>query len=694
MLVVTHQLQYLPDVDLVLFLADARVSECGSFAQLMASRGAFCQLIDDFGRERSAGGGDPNSGDGLDAKPKKTVAAEDVTDDEEGAAAAASASAAAGMDDEGRLVKVEQREVGKVKGSVFWAYISHLGVVAGVLLVLSLLMETGGFFASQYWLGVWTSEDSASIVHSSLFWIGLYCLLGGVASVGSLSAGLLVALSSARASRSLHEKMVGRLMHAPMSFFDQTPTGRILNRCSTDVDQIDEQLPDTLTQFSSMLVACAGTLATVSIISPLFLVVMFPILFMYRAVERRYLVVSRELKVLTSMFFLFLHARSRTQRLDSVSKSPLLAMLSEAFNGLTTIRAFSSEELFLERNKALLDGSMRAVFAGYTCNRWLSVRVETIGNALLLATTLLAVLSRDRVAVGLAGVSITASLLLVGSLGWLVRLRTMLETQMVAAERVLDYAAVAQDAPRRAVELQVPRGAVEFRDFCLSYRHGLPLVLDRVSFRVEAGQRVGIVGRTGAGKSSLLLALFRFVEAAAGQILIDGTDIAACGTDSLRNAITIIPQEPTLFASSLRFNLDPTGTASDEELWRVLAQVRLVDKARALEGQLAHACLEGSFSAGERQLVCFARALLRRAKIIVLDEVTANVDAQTDAIVQQLIQEAFPECTVLLIAHRLQSVGACHKILVLARGRVAQYGTPAELLADTRGEFFAMSREA
>ncbi len=368
-------------------------------------------------------------------------------------------------------------------------------------------------------------------------------------------------------------------------------------------------------------------------------------------------------------------------------------MLSEAFNGLTTIRAFGSEPQFLERNKALLDANMQAVFAGFICNRWLSVRIETIGNTVLLAATMLAVLSRGAVAVGLAGVSITSSLLLVGSLAWLVRLRTMLETQMVATERVLDYSAVAQDAPRRAHALQVPRGEIEFRHFCLCYRRGLPLVLDRVSFRVEAGQRVGIVGRTGAGKSSLLLALFRFVEASAGQILIDGTDIAACGTDSLRQAITIIPQEPTLFGSTLRFNLDPTGAASDEELWRVLAQVRLADKARGLEGQLAHLCVEGSFSAGEKQLVCFGRALLRRTRVVVLDEVTANVDAETDQIVQRLIVEAFQNRTVLLIAHRLQSVWSCDRILVLAHGRVAQFGPPDELMADKRGEFYAMARE-
>jgi ABC-type multidrug transport system fused ATPase/permease subunit len=369
-------------------------------------------------------------------------------------------------------------------------------------------------------------------------------------------------------------------------------------------------------------------------------------------------------------------------------------MLSEAFNGLTTIRAFASEPLFLERNKALLDANMQSVFAGYICNRWLSVRIETIGNCVLLAATLLAVLSRGTVAVGLAGVSITSALMLVGSLNWLVRLRTNLETQMVATERVLDYSAVEQDAPRYAHALQVPRGHVEFRDFCLSYRRGLPLVLDRVSFCVEAGQRVGIVGRTGAGKSSLLLALFRFVEASAGQILLDGTDIAGCGTDSLRQAITIIPQEPTLFSSTLRFNLDPTGAASDAQLWEVLAQVRLADKARALEDQLAHVCSDGSFSAGEKQLVCFARALVRPSRVVVMDEVTANVDAQTDQIVQQLIVEAFRDRTVLLIAHRLQSVWSCDKILVLAHGRVAQFGAPDELMADKRGEFFAMAREA
>lgn len=231
-LVVTHQLQYLPDVDVVLFLADSHVAECGSFEQLMGARGAFCRLIDEYGQERSVG--DPKSALLAPVMPaKKPVVADE--DDEE-----------SGSEDDGRLVKVEQRELGKVKGSVFWSYMSHVGAVAGCFLVVSLLLETGGSFASQYWLGVWTSEDSASVVHSSLFWIGFYCLLGGVAALGSMAAGLLVAVSSTRASRSLHENLVTRLMHAPMSFFDQTPTGRILNRCSADIDQIDEELPDTL----------------------------------------------------------------------------------------------------------------------------------------------------------------------------------------------------------------------------------------------------------------------------------------------------------------------------------------------------------------------------------------------------------------------------------------------------------------
>ncbi len=303
------------------------------------------------------------------------------------------------------------------------------------------------------------------------------------------------------------------------------------------------------------------------------------------------------------------------------------------------------------------------------------------------------VLTRGTVQVGLAGVSITSSLLLVGTLSWLVRLRTMLETQMVATERVLDYSAVVQDAPRKGRHLHVPHGQIEFRDFSLAYRPGLPLVLDRVTFRAEPGQRIGIVGRTGAGKSSLLLALFRFVEAAGGQILVDGVDIAVCGTDSLRGAMTIIPQEPTLFASTLRFNLDPTGLSSDARMWEVLELVRLAGKVRGLEGQLAHVCAEGSFSAGEKQLMCFGRALLRDSRVVVLDEVTANVDAETDHIVQNLIAEAFQNRTVLIIAHRLLSVRACHKILVLSHGRAVQFGSPDELLADKEGEFYAMARE-
>ena len=364
------------------------------------------------------------------------------------------------------------------------------------------------------------------------------------------------------------------------------------------------------------------------------------------------------------------------------------------------VRSYDMIKPFSKTNQTRVDTNQRAYFCFQVSNRWLAVRLESIGNVVVGVSSLFAVFSRGSISGGLVGLSITYALQLTGTLNWLVRQATDAETQMVSVERVIQYSQVPQEPPAELPGREPPlswpaEGAVEFKDFQLRYREGLDLVLDGISLSVAPMQKIGIVGRTGAGKSSLVLALFRFVDAAGGSIEIDGIDISSIGTDRLRRCITIIPQDPVLFVGSVRRNLDPFDENSDESLWNALERVHLKDDIES-KGGLPYLIAEGgeNLSVGQRQLFCMARALLRPAKILILDEATSNVDAENDALIQKTIREAFADRTVLTIAHRLNTILDSDKILVLGKGKVLEFAKPDVLLANKDSVFYEMVNES
>jgi len=340
----------------------------------------------------------------------------------------------------------------------------------------------------------------------------------------------------------------------------------------------------------------------------------------------------------------------------------------------------------------------QCLYLSLVSNRWLGIRLENLGNFVILAAGLMAVIERDTLSPGLAGLSISYSLMVTETLNWLVRMICALETNCVSLERIFEYEERKEEASweserdSNVAENWPARGRVDFNDLTVSYREGLPAVLKKIKVNINAGEKIGVCGRTGAGKSSLGLVLFRVMEAEEGSVVIDGENIAQLGLQRLRSRLTIIPQDPVLFSSSLRFNLDPANIYSDNEIKRCLQLAGLTEQAEDLDSQVQER--GENFSVGQRQLICLARALLRSSKLLLLDEATAAVDLETDDVVQKTIREQFSNCTVLTIAHRLNTIMDSDRVMVLDKGKVMEFDSPSALLKDQNSMFYSLAKES
>ncbi|KAJ1945751.1 hypothetical protein EC988_005683 [Linderina pennispora] len=473
--------------------------------------------------------------------------------------------------------------------------------------------------------------------------------------------------------------MLYAVSRSPMSFFDTTPLGRILQRFSKDQNSVDSVIPQTLASWFQNLSNISFSVIVIVVSFPAFGVVLVPVVVFFFYLKHYFLTTSRTLK-----------------RLDSTTRSPIYASFQETLGGASTVRAYGQAERFMAENIRKLDANQRCVFPYLSLNRWLAVRLEFMSACIIFATALLGVLSLKYSAIdaGLVGLSVTYALQSTQQVNWMLRMECDLENSMCDYVRIQEYEHLPSEAPEviednRPTEQWPEQGAVEFRNYSTRYREGLDLVLREISFTIRPKEKVGIVGRTGAGKSSLTLALFRIIEGASGQILLDGQDISKYGLFDVRSRLSIIPQDPVLFAGSVRSNLDPFNKYSDDEIWRALDNAHLGDAIRAKDERLEFVVTQGgeNFSVGQRQLICLARALLKRAKILVLDEATAAIDPESDSIIQESIRKEFKDCTVLTIAHRLNTIVDSDRILVLDKGGVAEFDTPEALLNKQNGVF-------
>ncbi|KAK3276724.1 hypothetical protein CYMTET_15230 [Cymbomonas tetramitiformis] len=665
-ILVTHGMQYIASSENVLSLVDGRVAEYGAYKTLTkeGSSSNLVQLLQRYEEDLNKLQEDSETQEPASPKAAPAVIPKPVAP---AVAAGTAPSAKVVLPADGVLIKKEVKQEGALRAGSYHAYMMAYGGVLPVGFIICLYgVYSTAQVVSNWWLSYWSDNSGA---HTQYWFLALYTGLSFVAIFIMLGRNILSAYLSTKAAGIMHQRLLKSVLRAPLSFFHTTPTGRILNRFSQDTYTVDEKVTDTLTTYLNQILAVASTVVVVGVAVPWFMVLVPLIGAFYMYIEKYYVPSSREMK-----------------RLDSISRSPIYSHFSETLQGVSTIRAFREVDRFQEENQIRIDRNLSAYFIYITSNRWLAVRLESTGTAISVSTTLLAVVTRGTLASSLAGLAITYALNITQGLNWLVRTASEKEANVVSLERVLEYSELTPEPPTSIPSKTPPpewpqAGAIELRNLTLCYRHGLPPVLNRVSCRINPKEKVGICGRTGAGKSSLMVALLRMADVIEGELLIDGINVCEIGLHDLRSKLAIIPQEATLFAGTLTSNLDPLGMHTAQQMWDALRHVQLDTTVQDMGGLDSLVTEDGSnWSHGQRQLICMARALLRGCRIILLDEATASCDVETDAVLQSTIRTVFKDCTTLTVAHRIHTISDSDKIMVLSNGDIAEFESPATLM--------------
>ncbi|OQR91301.1 ATP-binding Cassette (ABC) Superfamily [Achlya hypogyna] len=576
----------------------------------------------------------------------------------------------------------EERSNGRVSSAVVASYIHAIG---GWSICFSLLfiqcVWQGLQVGSDLWLSYWTG-DAKAFQAATTYVMSVYTVLALGSALIVVCRSLAVSWSGLAASRMLFDSLIRSLLRAPLGFFDTTPVGRVLQRFAGDMNLVDSRLPFSISAFLGSLFTLLVSIATTMVVLGYLSIALVPLLYIYFTIGSVYIRPAREL-----------------ERLAQTTQAPVLTHIAESIDGAVVVRAFGHGHRFQLQHQANVDRHHKATLASDLTGQWFGFWIQLVSAAMLLVSTASLVYLRDSLSPGLAGLVFAYALQTTANLEGLVTVWSMVETAMVAPERIATYLAVEPEAARVIVgstPLAWPTsGCVTFERVSFRYKPEDPLVLSDLSFDVAAGEKIGIVGRTGAGKSSLVMALFRIREVTAGSIRIDGLDTCNVGLKTLRESMCVVSQSPVLIRGSLRDVLDPTTAYADDQLWDVLKKVKLAKRVEMAPGQLQSRVEENgdNFSVGERQMLALARALLRKTKIVVLDEATAAIDRRNDENIQQVIRDAFEGTTVLTIAHRLDTVLDCNRILVLDKGRCVEFDTPQRLLAAGNGTFFDLCDE-
>ncbi|GFS16310.1 multidrug resistance-associated protein 4 [Elysia marginata] len=616
------------------------------------------------------------------------------------------------MPESAQLPDEEERETGNIDLRVFIDYFkAGAGIVLFSLLFLYLLLGQVFLVGCDVWLARWTNEIADHHIALKTYYqisirqnttnvtrdwrstqleipqvdthFNLYVYAAMIVAMFALTLirALLCFKLAVTAGENLHNMMFARILKATMEFFDNNPTGRVLNRFSKDTGQIDDHLPWVLFDFLQDCLVTAGVVVVSCVFNPWVLIPVVPLMILFIIVRRYYVQTSRSLK-----------------RLEGTTRSPVFSHLSTTLQGLHTIRAMHMEQQLTAEFDAHQDLHTEAWFLFLATSRWLAIRLDFLTAIFIASVVYCCMLSSDTMDPGFVGLSVVYTMALLGLSQITVRQSVELENQMISVERVLQYTRLPIEADLESKPGQKPpdtwpsSGSLQAKGVSLRYSPSAPFVLKDINFDIHGGEKIGIVGRTGAGKSSLITALFRLAEPE-GELTIDGVSIHSLGLHDLRKVISIIPQDPVLFNGPVRRNLDPFDEYSDSQLWNALDTVQLKEAITSNPDSLYMEVTEGgsNFSAGQRQLMCLARAVLGNTRILLIDEATANVDPMTDELIQQTIRNKFKTCTVLTIAHRLHTVIDSDRIMVLDAGKIVEMGTPNQLLSYGKsGWFYSM----
>lgn len=572
----------------------------------------------------------------------------------------------------------ETREVGVVKFRVYKSYWLAVGVLLspGILVSLACMQASRNF--TDVWLAQWvghSQKNGSSVVD---YYLEVYCSIAVVNSMFSLLRAFLFAYGGICAAKTIHEKLLHVILRGKALFFDTTPLGRILNRFSSDLYTVDDSLPFILNIFLAQIFGVVGPIIVCAYAVPWISLVLVPLAFCLYDVQARYRPASRDLK-----------------RIGSISLSPIYAHFSDTLSGLTTIRAMKATRRFVRENEDRVEASQKAQYAGVAAAQWLELRLQLIGCGVVTGIAVIAVIEHHAsgISPGLVGLAISYALGITSKLSGLVSAFTETERELVAVERCSQFIDGIQQEDFDGGVTTTPyswptEGVVRFKDVSFRYNEHLPLALRDLSFETKAREKVGVVGRTGSGKSSIFQVLFRTAEVLCGTIQVDGMNLRLLNLAELRSHLTIIPQDPFLFSGTVRENLDPMRKQSDDQLWSAVRKAHLGDAIESLGGLDCTVEDRGRpFSVGQQQLLCLARAIVSAARIVCVDEATANVDLETDRLVQEVLRTALCDCTVITVAHRVETVIGSDRVIVMASGQAVEIGHPNILLRDPESEF-------
>ncbi|KAH6804617.1 multidrug resistance-associated protein 14 [Perilla frutescens var. frutescens] len=668
-LLVTHQVDFLPAFDSVVLMSDGEILCAAPYFQLLDSSKEFQDLI--HAHKETAGSESLSEITGTRTSGVSSIEIRKSFTEQK-------VLSVVGVD---QLIKKEEKEVGDTG---FKPYVLYLKQNKGFLTFSVAALCHLTFAIGQIIQNSWMAANVDDPNFDNLRLILIYLLIGVISTLFLLTRTLTTVVMGMQSSRALFSQLLISLFRAPMSFYDSTPLGRILSRVSADLSIVDLDVPFNLIFTVGSTTNCYTNLAVLAFVTWQVMFVSIPMIILAIWLQRYYFSSAKEL-----------------MRINGTTKSLVANHLAESVAGVTTIRAFKEEDRFFAKTLELIDTNGSPFFHYFSANEWLIQRLEAISAIVLsFAGLCMVLLPPGTFSSGFIGMALSYGLSLNMSLVFSINNQCMLSNYIISVERLHQYMHITSEAPEVIQESRPPttwpsEGKVEIQDLQIRYRPDAPLVLRGISCTFEGGHKIGIVGRTGSGKTTLIGALFRLVEPAGGRIVVDGVDISTIGLHDLRSHFGIIPQDPTLFTGTVRYNLDPLGQHSDMEIWEVLGKCQLKEVVEEKEGVLDAPVVEdgSNWSMGQRQLFCLGRALLRRSKILVLDEATASIDNATDMILQKTIRTEFADCTVITVAHRIPTVMDSTMVLAISDGKLVEYDEPMKLMKREDSLFAQLVKE-
>ncbi|KFK23358.1 hypothetical protein AALP_AAs47212U000100 [Arabis alpina] len=665
-LLVTHQVDFLPAFDSVLLMSDGEIIDAHTYQELLARSRDFQDLVN--AHRETAGS-------------ERVFAVENSEKSVKEIDRVSSLYAQSNVLKPSRLINQEEREKGDTGLRPYIQYLNqNKGYIFFLIASLAQVMFTIGQILQNYWLAANVENPHVSTLKLIL----VYLLIGLCSVLCLLVRSICVVIMCMKSSTSLFSQLLNSLFRAPMSFYDSTPLGRILSRVSSDLSIVDLDVPFGLIFVVASTINTSFSLAVLANITWQVMFVSVPVIYIAFRLQKYYFKTAKEL-----------------MRINGTTKSLVASHLAESVAGAITIRAFDEEERFFKKILTLIDTNASPFLHSFAANEWLIQRLETV-SAIVLASTAfcMVLLPTGTFSSGFIGMALSYGLSLNMGLVYSVQNQCYLDNWIISVERLNQYSNIPPESPEVIEETRPPvnwpaTGRVEISDLQIRYRRESPLVLRGISCIFEGGHKIGIVGRTGSGKTTLISALFRLVEPVGGKIVVDGVDISKIGVHDLRSRFGIIPQDPTLFNGTVRYNLDPLCQHSDTEIWEVLGKCQLKEVVQEKEKGLDSLVVEdgSNWSMGQRQLFCLGRAVLRRSRVLVLDEATASIDNATDLILQKTIRQEFADCTVITVAHRIPTVMDCTMVLSISDGQIVEYDEPMKLMKDENSLFGKLVKE-